>query len=372
MVAITPTPDELGLLCDVTISGLTPGTRYDVLRRHMTYNGDDTDGTGLYSMPLPDRESNWSSVAHRVAWAAPNATVHFRDYEPPLTPFSYFIVESDLVGPPEWDFDDGDYPLGRGTLDDQIVHINYLLTHSVNPDTGLIEERHPSVVIRSTADLGLYVESCIFDFQDLKYQARGTEMSVMRQQYPVYVADTREARRGSIILAVNTLDQYDEVRNIVFPSNGRMRPIRLDVIGNRPLLLDNVKALPLDVSIEQATKNDPDLRYVTVDFIEIGPMTATDQRSGDNDDLVNRPQAAFALSDTTPAKEEQITLTDTSTGQYDHWRWSVERGSSNKNSVFHGVGPHKLTWHSRGPHKVKLRVWGPVGASVITRTVTVH
>ena len=371
-IAITPTPDELGLLCDVQVSGLTVGTRYDVLRRAIAYQGDDETGAGLYDLPLPDREAYWSSVAHRVAWEAPTATVHFRDYEPPLTPFSYFIVPSSSVGPPEWDFDNGDYPLSRGTLDNDIVHINYLLSHTVDPDTGQIEERHPSVVIRSTADLATYVESCIFDFQDLKYQARGTEMAVMRRQYPVYVADTREARRGSIILAVNTLDQYDQVRNIVFPSNGRMRPIRLDVIGNRPLLLDNVKALPLDVTVEQATKNDPDLRNNTVDFIEIGPMSPLDQRSGDNDDLVNVPHAHFTVSDMTPAKGQQVTLTDTSGGQYDHWRWSMERGSSNKNSVFHGEGPHKVHFNSRGKHVIKLRVSGPVGASVTRHTVTVH
>lgn len=356
-----------GMLTDVQITGLTPGTRYDVLRRAYRWTGDDDTDTPQYELWLPDRDANWSAVAHRVGWEAPGSgTMTFRDYEPDLGPFAYFIVPSASVGPPEWDFTDGDYPLERGELDDTIVDINRELT----------EAPPATVIVRSTAEIGKWVETCLYDIQELRYQARGTEMGVIGNPYPLYVADRREARRGQVVFSCTTLGTYNLLREIVWPASGKIAPVVLDTIGPTPLLVDAMTCIPLDVSVEQATQRDPDLRFITMDFVEVRRTTAQALRSGDNDTLVDVPHASFTMSDTTPAVGQWVTLTDTSTGQYDSWEWSWSHGSSNRMAHSRVEGPIKVRWLTRGAKTIKLRVYGsvagPKGADVAVRHFTVH
>ena len=201
----------------------------------------------------------------------------------------------------------------------------------------------------------------MFDITDLRFTARGTEFPVMGSQYPVFVSDTREARRGTLVLMTDTLSDYDEIREIVFPSNGRVRPVLFDTFGGGALLLDDMTAIPLDVQVEPATKADPDTRFVTIDFVESDPTRPHDQRSGDNDDLVTAPNAAFTFSNVNPNRDEWITVTDTSTGGIVHWRWSWYRGTDNQYAVDYGPGPHRRRWHSRGDTYVKLRVESAAG-----------
>lgn len=367
-VAITVTNvNAEGLLADVQVTGLTAGTRYDTLRRVYRYTGDDDTGTPTYELWLPDRRSNWSSVAHRVGWPAPvGGTMKFRDYEPDLGPFAYYVVPSASVGPPDWDFTDGDYPLGRGVLDDQVVDINRLLS----------EAPPATVIIRSTAEIGKWVETCLYDIAELHYAARGTEMAVIGSSFPLYVADRREARRGTVTFATNTLGTYHLLREIVWPASGKIAPVILDTIGPTPLLVDTMTCIPLDVSVEQASKSNPDVRFVHVDFVEVSRTTAASLRSGDNDDLVTVPHASFTVSDTTPGVGQWITLTNTSTGQWDTVEWSWSSGSSNRLSHSRALGPIKVKWAGTGRKTVKLRVWGsvanPKGADVAVRYFTVH
>jgi hypothetical protein len=366
-VAITVTNiNALGYLCDVQVTGLTPATKYDVMRRLYRYTGDGDTATPHYEMWLPDRRSNWSAVAHRVGWTAPaSGTMSFRDYEPPIRPFAYFVVESSKIGPTEYDFDNGDYPLSRGVLDDQVVHINYLL--GLKPPT--------TIVLRSTTEIGKWVQACVYDLPTTRYTARGTEFPVVHRQYPVYVADTREARRGQIVLAIDDLAQYNLIREVVFPPNGRVKPLVVDAIGDKALLLDNMTIVALDVNLEQATQHNADLRFCTIDYVEVDPTLPSDLRSGDNDDLTNAPNANFTVGPGNLHSGDWVTLTDTSTGQYDSWEWSWSRtnGPADHSRV---QAPPKFRWFDKGPKTVRLRVYGsvagPKGADVITKTVTVH
>lgn len=371
-VAIAVTTDFQGLNTEVTLTGLTAGTRYDVLRLQHRYLGEDDTGIPQYDQELPDRKALWSSVAHRVGWVPTTATATFRDYEPPTRPFKYFVIESAQVSPVEYDWTLGDYPLSRGVLDDQIVHLDRELELAM--EVG--EQLGGHLLIRSTHELGLYVSACVVEMEPLRYTARGTEFAVVGSQYPVYVADSREARRGSVTLKTETLGQFDDVRRIVFPSSGRIRPVIFNSAGSgtggSAILLDDARVVPLDIEVEQATPNNTDLRFIRIDYVEVDGTTPLVHRIGDNDDLVTAPRANFSISDTTPARNQWITLTDVSTGQYDHWDWSFPKGTSNVLGKRYSQGPHKVRWSSTGKKAIKLRVYGPAGASTKTRTITVH
>jgi hypothetical protein len=369
-VAITQTVNAEGMIVDCTITGLTAGTSYDVVRLQHRYVGDDPD-TGIpeYEREDPDRKALWSSVAHRQNWKVLGTTLKFRDYEAPIRPFRYFIVPTASVGPFEYNWATGvDYPVSRGTLG-PIAHINYVLD---NKPRG-------TVLIRSTAQLGHWVQTCIQDLPEIKYTARGTELAVLGSQYPVYVADTREARRGSIVFTTNTLGQYNDLRAIVFPSTGKIQRVVFDSLGEESLLLDNMVVMPLDVQVEQASKSSIDLRFITIEYVEVDPSSAAVQRAGDNDDLVAVANANFSISDTTPKTNQVITLTDASYAsdgaQIIKWDWSFERFSGGK-SVYgksYTKGPHKIHFGKKGKHKIKLRVTAQNGsADVVVKTVTVH
>ena len=86
---------------------------------------DDPDtGQPVYNRELPDSAAVcWSSVAHRVGWQPAAANANFRrTFECPRRPTRYFIVETDLTAPFEYDWDNGNYPLSRGVLSDDVVH----------------------------------------------------------------------------------------------------------------------------------------------------------------------------------------------------------------------------------------------------------
>jgi hypothetical protein len=363
------------LFVQLNLSGLTPGTKYDLMRLQLRYLGEDDLGVPVYQRELPDRKALWSAVAHRVGWTAPAATATVRDYESPRRATQWFLVPSSAIGPYEYTTWATPYPVSRGVLAPTIVHFNYELQQA-----GEGVPMKGGVTVRSTADLSKYVTACVVDLDELKYTARGTELAVMGSQYPIFVADTREARRGSIVLKVDDLGDYNDLRSIVFPSTGAIRPVIFNAGSEPTMLLDDMRVIPLDVTIEQATHSDPSLRYVRIDFVETDPSAPLTKRIGDNDDLINAPVANFTISDTTPASGEWITLTDTSTGQYDSWDWTISSASSNRVSKFYTKGPHKVRWTGRGKKVIKLRVYGAVvdangktaGAHTRTKTITVH
>jgi len=354
----------------VALTGLTPGERYDVFRLQLRYLGKDDAGARRYERELPDRRGLWSVVSHRMGWQASFASHTFRDYECPKRPTQFYVCLSSAGGPHEWDFSNGAYPISTGAIDDEVVHFNQDIRDAgleVIPDEG-------QVLIRSTNELALYVEGCVVDMDGPTYTARGQEHAVMGSQYPVYVADTREARRGTVTVMVRDLGQYNDLRRIVFPASGRIRPVVFQSGGDATMLLDDMRIIPLDVEIEQATQKDPDRRYIHIDYIEVEPGPLI-HRSGDNDSLVSEPQADFTISDTTPGVGQWVTLTDASTGLGDDWEWTIGGGQEGTNWVgkFYTQGPHKVRWNQRGAKGIKLR-FGGSGAGYHSRIkqVEVH
>jgi hypothetical protein len=359
------------LFTRVHLSGLTPGTRYDVMRLQLRSMGKDDTGNRVYERELPDRRALWSAVAHRVGWEATKTGHDFRDFECPRRPTKYFIVESTKVGPFEYDFGDGPYPVSRGVLDDEIVHWNGELADlQVGKDPT---EGH--VTVRSVHELAHYADCCLVEMDGPVYTARAHEFAVMGNQYPVLISDSREARRGSFTLMTRNLGQYNALRRVVFPESGRIRPFLVQSGGDAALLLDDMRCIPLDVEIEQATPENADMRYVHIDYVEVDNSAPLLRRIGDNDDLTDPPEAHFTISDTSPAVGQWVTLTDTSTGQGDTWEWVLERGQETDNKVgrFHTPGPHKVRWHIRGTKTIRLRFGGSgEGYHTRTRTVQVH
>jgi hypothetical protein len=90
--------------------------------------------------------------------------------------------------------------------------------------------------------------------------------------------------------------------------------------------------------------------------------------------------ANFTFSDTTPARRQWVTLTDTSTGQYDSWDWTIGNAGNNPVGKFYTKGPHKVFWPAKGTVEVKLRVYGAqidanghtAGAHTRIKRITVH
>lgn len=361
------------LFVRLELTGLLSGVRYDVMRLQLRYLGKNDVGTRLYERELPDRRALWSSVAHRVGWEFAGPTASFRDFECPKRPTKYFVVRSDLVGPNEWDFGDGTYPVSRGVLDDTVIHFNQDIRDldlSAEPMDG-------DVLIRSVNELAHYAEVCVVDINDLKYTARANEIAVMGTQYPVIISDSREARRGTITLLVKGLGEYNALRRIVFPESGRIRPFVVQSGGDGssgPMLLDDMRCVPLDVSVEQATQTSADTRYVHIDFVEVDHSAPLIRRVGDNDLLTVPPEANFSISDLTPARNQWVTLTDTSTGQGDTWDWTVGHATlDNRVGKFYTDGPHKVRWPHRGRKAIKLRFGGSgEGFHTRTRHVDVH
>lgn len=364
------TSDVESLTVDITISGLTAGTRYDVYRLRQSWDSDDD----VYQQTIPDRRSYWSVVAHRRAWEAPGTTVSFRDYEAPMRPIKYFIVPTASVAPFEHDWSNGDYPLSRGDLSTQVVHLQRdqeaLFATDEAPVVG-------NIVFRSTSDLSLWADCLLYDIDLIRYTARGTEFPVVGRQFPIYVADSRQARRGTITLLTKDHVEYDEIREICFPQSGRISPVWIHAANANTSLLDDMVMVPLDIDVEPAGKTEPDRRFITIDFVEIDPAAGLPQRTGDNDDLVSAPKANFTSNDFTPARKQKVTLTDTSTGQFENWKWTISRkvrGSDRvkDGSYRYGQGPHQVSWGAAITHYVKLRVWGPYGASTRKRYFKVH
>lgn len=368
-IGITVTKEDLETLTvRVALSGLTVGVKYDVYRMQWRNLGKDDTGVRVYERELPDRRALWSSVGHRIGWPAPAATATFRDYECPLRPTRYFLVRSADQGPHEYDFAGGNYPLARGVLSAELVHFQGDRA-DVNADPG-----SGHIMFRSVHELAHHANTCLVEMDGPTYTARVNEYAVMGNEYPVIVADTREARRGSITVMTHNLGQYNALRRIVFPASGRIRPVVVQSGGDPALLLDDMRVIPLDVSVEQSTQRNADMRYVTIDYVEADPTTPLIARAGDNDDLAGSwPVAEFTISDDTPVTGQWVTLTSTSTGTGDDWEWTVDNAADNRVGKFYTAGPHKVRFGGPGKKTVTLR-YGGAGQGYNSRTkfVTVH
>lgn len=371
VIDINVVQDDLEtLFVQLNLTGLTATTKYDLMRLQVRYLGKDDTGTRLYDREDPDRRELWSSVGYRQNWTPGSTTATIRDYECPLKPTQYFLVPTASIGPHEYTDWATPYPVSRGVLDDTRIDFGQDL---IDADLGL-EPKAGDVLVRSTADLALRVACCLVDMEGPTYTARGTENAVLGRQFPVFIADTRAARRGRITLKTEQLGQYNDLRQIVFPSDGLIRPVELQSTGGGALLLDDMRVIPLDVQIEQATASDIDLRYVHIDYIEIDRTAALYQQSGNNDSLVSAPVAQFTISDPTPARGHWTTLTDTSSGVFNHWDWTIERGKETDNKVgkFYSGGAHRVRWSAPGKKTVKLRVYGDAGAHTRSKVITVR
>lgn len=349
-IGISITKEDLETLTTrISLTGLTAGTRYDVYRVQYRYLGKNAAGVRQYQRELPDRRALWSSVGHRIGWQAGGTTASFRDYECPIRPTKYFACLTSVIGPHEYDFADGNYPMSRGALSAELVHWR------ADMDDIFADPGEGHIVVRSVHELAHYADCCLVEMDGPTYTARVNEIPVMGNQYPVIVSDTREARRGSLTLLTRNLGQYNALRRIVFPASGAIRPVVLQSGGDHSLLLDDMRIIPLDVELEQTTQRDADYRYVTIDYVEADPSAPLIARSGDNDDLTAAPVAQFTLSTTTPTVGQWVTLTDTSTGSGDDWEWTVDNTASNKVGKFYTRGPHQIAFASRGAKTVKLR-----------------
>lgn len=367
-VAIATVVDTPAIAVDVTLTGLVVGTQYDVFRLNHRYLGDDPDTAApIYEQELPDRKGFWRAVGHRVGWTAPTATATFRDYEAPLRPFKYFVVETSKVSPYEYDWSAGNYPLSRGVLGVDVIHFHRLIVQLEGP----LAPGH--IMFRSTDELALFRTFCVVEAADLRYTARGTELAVIGQPYPVFVADTREARRGSLVLLASDLGEYDSLRRIVFPVSGQIRPVIMNAGGDPVMLLDDAVVVPLDVSIEQATQRNADKRFIRFDYVEVDPTAPLYKRVGDNDSLATAPHAAFTIApSTTPNAGQTVTFTNTSTGTYQNVEWTFDTPNSNNIGKSFKSGPQKVKWTTKGRKTIKLRVYGTDGASTISKTITVR
>lgn len=357
------------LFVQVQLSDLGPTTPYDVYRMQWRYVGKDAAGNRQYERELPDRRGLYTAVGHRISWVAGSSSAVFRDYECPRRPTRYFLVETGAQGPHEydnWSWAEP-YPLWRGALSPQVVHFNQDL---VDANLGL-EPTDGHLLIRSTDELAQYVNVCLVDLQGPTYSARGTEHAVLGSQYPVYISDSREARRGTFTVLVKTLGAYLDLKRIVFPSSGLIKPV---MVQSGLELLDDMKILPLNVEVEQVTQRDVNRRYVHVDFVEIDPSGPLVARSGDNDDLAGAPTARFTVSKTNPKVNEWITLDGSaSSGVFDSWEWTIEgHDTDNRMGKWFTAGPHQVRWHTRGKKTVKLRVYGAgAGAHTRSKVITV-
>lgn len=353
-IGISVATDLNGVSADVTVTGLSTSTFYDVYRLQMRYLGEDGAGAPVYERELPDRRALWSAVGHRVHWKPTATTATFRDYEAPVRAFRYFVVPNASVGPFEWNFRDGDYPTSRGILG-PVIHLKREAEESLDSDVPNLGAG--DLVVRSTTELGVYAVACLVEMDGPTFTARGAEFAVIGRTYPMFVSDTREAPRGSITLLVRDVGQLNELRRIVFPATGQMNPAKLSSGGDPALLLDDLMVMPLDVEVEQATPADADRRYVHIDYLSVDPSMPLLTRDGDNDDLLNAPKANFTISDKTPKRGQKVTIQSTSTGNFTNYDWSIGRGSSNKVSKFYGPGPYTISWDSTGDRYVKLRVY---------------
>lgn len=365
VIAITATPVVDGLYVDYSVSGLTPGLRYDMYRIQRRYIGNDLDtGAPMYDYELPDRQQLYSALAHRVSWLAPTATVTFRDYEPPLRPHSLYIVESTKTNPGEFAWKEGaTYDRSQGVIDDQIIHFNRELA-------ALGDVHEGAVVVRSTQELGLWSSCCVYDLT-VAYNARATELPVLGQGFATVVVDTREARRGTLTVVTRNLGDYYDLRRIVFPATHRIKPIVLAAGGDPTMMLDDMTCLPMNISIDQATQADPNVRFVGIDYVEIAPTAPLVYRAGDNDNEVAKPVAYFTMSDTTPRRNQTITLTDGSTGQFETWDWTLPANTTLAMGKANRQGPLKVQFKTTGRKTVKLTVRGHAGASTKVRTFNV-
>jgi len=353
-IGISITKEDLETLTTrIALTGLVAGTKYDVYRVQYRNLGKDDTGTRVYERELPDRRALWSAVGHRINWTAPGTTASFRDYECPIRPTKYFCVKTADEGPHEYDFGEGKYPMSRGALSAELVHWHGDMV-DVNADPG-----PGHLVFRSVHELAHYANTCLVEMDGPTYTARTNEFSVMGNEYPVIVSDTREARRGSMTVLVRNLGQYNALRRIVFPASGRIRPVVVQAGGDRTLLLDDMRIIPLDVEVEQTTEVNADFRYVTIDYVEADPSAPLIARTGDNDTLAGTaPVANFSISDTTPAVNAWVTLTDTSTGSGSDWEWTVDNAVENQVGKFYTQGPHKVRFGGAGEKTVKLRYGG--------------
>jgi hypothetical protein len=375
MVSIDVVKEDLETLTvKITLTGLSVGVRYDVMRLQLR-GSQKPDGTRVYERELPDRRALWSSVAHRVGWEASASTHTFRDFECPKRPTKYFVVASESISPHEWDFGDGAYPVSRGVLDDEVVHFNGDLADLHLEGDQQLDQGH--VLVRSVAELAHFADCCVVEMDGPTYTARVEEFAVMGSQYPVIVSDSREARRGRMTLMTRNLGQYNDLRRVVFPESGRITPFVMNSGGDIAMLLDDMRCIPLDVEVEQTTPADADMRYIHIDYVEIDPTEPLIQRVGDNDQLTNPPQANFTITPSNPRAGQVVTLRDTSTGQGDTWEWSVGHPTmDNKVGKFYtsgGADGHQVRWPNPGRKVVKLRFGGSgEGFNTRVRYVTVR
>ena len=198
----------------------------------------------------------------------------------------------------------------------------------------------------------------------------------MGNQYPVIVSDTREARRGSVTLMTRNLGQYNALRRIVFPASGRIRPVLVQSGGDPALLLDDMRIIPLDVEVEQATQANADLRYVHHRLRRDRPVRAAGRPGRGQRHPGRARRTPTSPSPTPPPPSGQwVTLTDTSTGTGDDWEWTIEAAAAdNKVGKFYTAGPAQgpVRWAAARRRSSSGSV-GPVRATTpAPRSSTVH
>jgi PKD repeat protein len=85
-------------------------------------------------------------------------------------------------------------------------------------------------------------------------------------------------------------------------------------------------------------------------------------------DYTAPPVADFTISDATPNVGQQVTFTDTSTGEPTAWAWTFAGGTPDSANT---QGPHSVSWVVAGTYDVTLTATNAAGSDPVTKQVVV-
>lgn len=240
-IAVTAT-DNTALRATFSLTGLDTAKRYDVLR---VISGSD------------DNERRYQVIGSYRDWKPSAATATVVDYEAPIRPYRVAIWDSTLSTPLDFDFSLGGYTGPAALVTSNEVKLT-------SPLCG--------AVIRSTKTPGLYVDVRIWDLDPVLYRARVSELTPMGTRFPVIIADRREGRRVErLVVYTSSVAAGKALTDLLIPETGRIHPVWLRTDDTNKLLFHDLLMMPLDITVEPASKANPERRFFTIAGVEVDP-----------------------------------------------------------------------------------------------------
>lgn len=241
---VADTINNTTLTVSANITGIASGFPYDVIRVIETSD---------------DNERKYQLIGNYREWsvANPNTSGRVNDNAAPIRPYRIGVWDSTKVTPLDFDFGTGPYTGPPALAMSNLISLT-------SPLCG--------AVMRSTKVPGLYVDVRIHDFQPVQYRAKVSELTPMGTRYPVVIADRREGRRisGLVVYAPDNT-QSKALIDLLLPENGRIYPIWLRTADTNRLLFHDMLMMPMDITIEPASRNNPTRRFITIDGVELDP-----------------------------------------------------------------------------------------------------